>query len=137
MLGVVAATAIPNLLNAIDRGKQKRTMADIRSAGIACEAYAVDNDRYPSTEAMWVPLSKIDAALSPAYIRELPGADGWGHPLMYWSDGEHYRVASPGKEGEMSQDWSGEVEEGPTTEFSADIVFADGEFIVWPEGQQE
>jgi len=137
MLGVVAAIAVPNLLNAIDRGKQKRTMADIRSAAIACEAYAIDNDRYPSSEAMWVPLSKIETVLSPAYIRELPGEDGWGHPLMYWSDGEHYRVTSPGKDGETSQDWSGEAEGGPTTEFIADIVFADGSFVVWPEGQQE
>jgi general secretion pathway protein G len=137
MLGVVAATAVPNLLNAIDRGKQKRTMADIRSAATACEAYAIDNDQHPSTESTWVPLSEIDAALSPAYIRELPGTDGWDHPLMYWSDGEHYRVASPGKDGEMSQDWSGETEAGPTTEFSADIVFADGSFVVWPEGRQE
>jgi general secretion pathway protein G len=137
MLGVVSAIAVPNLLNAIDRGKQKRTMADIRSAATACEAYAVDNGRYPSSESMWVPLSEIGAALSPVYIRALPGDDGWGHALMYWSDGETYRVTSPGKDGETSQDWSGEVEGGPTSEFNADIVFADGSFVVWPEGQQE
>ena len=30
IIGIIAAIAIPNLLNAIDRGKQKRTMADLR-----------------------------------------------------------------------------------------------------------
>ena len=39
VMGIIAAIAIPNLLNAIDRGKQKRTMADLRSVGIAVEAY--------------------------------------------------------------------------------------------------
>ena len=31
IIGIIAAVAIPNLLNAVDRGKQKRTMADLRS----------------------------------------------------------------------------------------------------------
>ncbi len=44
IIGIIAAIAIPNLLNAIDRGKQKRTMADMRSVGTAIESYAVDNN---------------------------------------------------------------------------------------------
>src|SRR5882762_1185179 len=47
IIGIIAAIAIPNLLNAIDRGKQKRSMADIRSLGTATESYAVDNNFYP------------------------------------------------------------------------------------------
>ncbi|OYV98709.1 MAG: hypothetical protein B7Z68_00255, partial [Acidobacteria bacterium 21-70-11] len=31
IIGIIAAIAIPNLLNAINRGRQKRTMADMRS----------------------------------------------------------------------------------------------------------
>src|SRR5258706_1489699 len=48
IIGIIAAIAIPNLLNAIDRGKQKRTMADMRSVGTAVESYAVDNNVYPT-----------------------------------------------------------------------------------------
>ena len=33
IIGIIAAIAIPNLLNAIQRGKQKRTMADMRAVG--------------------------------------------------------------------------------------------------------
>ena len=42
IIGIIAAIAIPNLLNAIDRGKQKRTMADLRTLGTAIESYAID-----------------------------------------------------------------------------------------------
>ena len=48
IIGIIAAIAIPNLLNAIQRGKQKRTMADMRAVGTAVEAYAVDNNFYPA-----------------------------------------------------------------------------------------
>ena len=33
IIGIIVAIAIPNLLNAIQRAKQKRTMGDMRTAG--------------------------------------------------------------------------------------------------------
>ena len=45
IIGILAAIAIPNLLNAVQRGKQKRTMSDMRALATAVEAYAVDNCR--------------------------------------------------------------------------------------------
>ena len=47
VISVLTAIMIPNLLNAINRGKQKRSMADIRSIATAVETYAVDNHSYP------------------------------------------------------------------------------------------
>ncbi len=47
IIGILAAIAIPNLLNAVQRGKQKRTMSDMRALATAIEAYAVDNNIYP------------------------------------------------------------------------------------------
>ena len=38
IIGILAAIAIPNLLTAQERAKQKRTMADIRSLATATEA---------------------------------------------------------------------------------------------------
>jgi len=35
VIGVIAAISLPNLMAAIDKGKQKRTMADLRSIGTA------------------------------------------------------------------------------------------------------
>jgi len=133
--GIVAAIAIPNLLNAIDRGKQKRTMADIRSIGIVCEAYAIDNEAYPGPTEGWVPVDAIAEQVEPIYIRTLPRVDGWGNPILFWSDATSTcRVASYGKDGEPDRDWSGEIEPHATMEFTADIVFGNGEFLVWPEG---
>jgi general secretion pathway protein G len=48
IIGILAAIAIPNLLNAVQRGKQKRTMSDMRALATAVEAYAVDNNNYPA-----------------------------------------------------------------------------------------
>ncbi len=44
IIGILAAIAIPNLLTAIQRSKQKRSMADIRSIATAWEARATDNN---------------------------------------------------------------------------------------------
>ena len=48
IIGILAAIAIPNLLNAVQRGKQKRTMSDMRALATAIEAYAVDNNQFPA-----------------------------------------------------------------------------------------
>ena len=71
IIGIIAAIAIPNLLNAIDRGKQKRSMADLRSIGTASEAYAVDNNFYPVGA-----LGVVTPVLQPIYIKLMPASDG-------------------------------------------------------------
>src|SRR5688572_28259577 len=52
IIGILAAIAIPNLLTAQERAKQKRTMADLRSIATACEAYATDTNRYPDVRTV-------------------------------------------------------------------------------------
>jgi len=136
--GIIAAIAVPNLLNAIDRGKQKRSMADIRTAATCIEEYSIDNNVYPGPTDGWVPLEQFSDLLSPTYIRELPSVDGWGHTLLVWSDGENYRIVSPGKDGELERDWSGDSTiGGPTSHFTSDIVFENGSFRAWPKGTQQ
>ena len=76
IIGIIAAIAIPNLLNAIDRGKQKRTMADMRSIGTAVESYAVDNNFYPKNLAN-APAATISSHVSPIYIKTVPTTDGF------------------------------------------------------------
>lgn len=129
-LGIIAAIAIPNLLNAIDRGKQKRTIADIRSIGTAVESYAVDTNLYP----MAADLSALQGVLVPVYIRSLPLQDGWKNSLVFEPRGEAgYEIRSFGKDGTRDPQLTG----GPTTSFNADIVLENGEFIQYPEGQQQ
>lgn len=129
--GIIAAIAIPNLINALQGGRTKRTMADMRTIGVALGAFAVDNDHYPSTEG-WVEVTAVADSISPMYISRLPARDGWDNPYLYWSDGSSFRLVSPGKDGVLDQQWDGPLESRTTTDVNADIVLGDGVFLVYP-----
>jgi type II secretory pathway pseudopilin PulG len=122
VVGIIAAIAIPNLLNAIDRGKQKRTMADLRSMGAAIEAYSTEHGAYPVAPD----LETLCAQLQPACAGGLP-RDGWGHPLRASSDGTSYELISPGKDGVFQGCREKRIER-----FDDDVCFADGEFTQAP-----
>src|SRR5437899_8439361 len=47
IIGILAAIAIPDHLNTLQRGKQKRTMADMRKLATAIESYQLENNLYP------------------------------------------------------------------------------------------
>ena len=132
IIGIIAAIAIPNLLNAIDRGKQKRTMADIRSIGTAIEAYAVDVNYYPAHQAFGLLGATAAPFIEPTFIRQAPDNDGWGGDMFYGSDdlGTEYTVRSYAKDRLPS------TQSGKTTDFDCDIVYMVGGFVAWPEGIQ-
>src|SRR5438270_1952557 len=75
IIGILAAIAIPNLLNAIQRGKQKRTMSDLRSIGTAVESYQVDNG-FPIKVGSGA-IGTISGYTSPTFIKVLPTLDAW------------------------------------------------------------
>ena len=47
IIAILALIAVPNFLEAQTRSKCSRVYADMRSMGVAFEAYRVDNDGYP------------------------------------------------------------------------------------------
>ncbi len=47
IIGILAAIAVPNFLNAQVRAKVSRTVADMRALHSALEAYFIDNNGYP------------------------------------------------------------------------------------------
>ncbi len=134
IIGIIAAIAIPNLLNAIDRGKQKRTMADIRSVGTAVEAYAVDVNFYPRNLTYGPLGTTVAVHVEPTFIRQAPDTDGWGGDLSYGSDtlGTEYSVRSFAKDRVKSST----ANTGKTTDFDCDIIYMVGGFVAWPEGIQ-
>ena len=142
IIGILAAIAIPNLLNAVQRGKQKRTMSDMRALATAVEAYAVDNNTYPAatcnaglfTNGTYNQLATNSFTnLTPTYIAQPPKTDGWGHFMLYalGTGSNDYSIKSYGRDGV-----AGSVVCGTTTNFNDDIIYADGTFIQWPEGTQ-
>ena len=150
IIGILAAIAIPNLLTAMQRSKQRRTMADIRSIATAWEARATDMNRYNAAGALSALSvadtnvnSAIAAALTPTYIKSLPLKDGWSNNLDYLTESaigdtapaNVYVIRSPGKDGSFAgtaQSATG----GATTDFNADIIYSNGSFVQYPEGIQ-
>jgi general secretion pathway protein G len=146
IIGILAAIAIPNLLNAVQRGKQKRTMSDMRALATAVEAYAVDNNVYPVAATCAGGLyTTIGTSLSdnsftlltPTYIAQPPKKDGWSRFMLYGRDaaGNNYNICSYGRDGQPGPATAGTC--GTTTDFNDDIIYADGTFILWPEGAQK
>jgi general secretion pathway protein G len=130
ILGIVSSIAIAGLLNALDKGKQKRSMADLRSIAEATEAYHIDQGVYPKGVVLW---SDFRSYVSPFFIREPPNGDGWEHTWIVVTDGNgtSYSLVSLGKDG-VQGSWIG----GMTGSFDCDIVFVDGQFFQWPQGTQ-
>ena len=79
VIGLLAAISIPSLLNAIDRGKQKRTMSEIRALGGAIQAYAVDHDIFP----LGSNVGTLASVLEGEYVIRVTATDSWGHTFIY------------------------------------------------------
>jgi general secretion pathway protein G len=142
IIGILAAIAIPNLLNAVQRGKQKRTMSDMRALATAVEAYAVDNNQYPAaacpggtfTNGTYNTLATNSFTnLSPTYIADPPRKDGWQRFFQYAlaTDSQAYAIRSLGRDGNATT-----ISCGTTTNFNDDILYSNGTFLQWPEGTQ-
>ena len=142
IIGILAAIAIPNLLNAVQRGKQKRSMSDMRTMATAVEAYAVDNNVYPSATCISGNFTAVTSVLTdtslsvlaPTYIANPVKKDGWSNFLMYntSSNNQEYGFRSRGRDGAAD----GALVCTTTTNFNNDILYSNGGFLQFPEGSQ-
>jgi len=142
IIGILAAIAIPNLLNAVQRGKQKRSMSDMRALATAVEAYAVDNNNYPAAACPGGAFTANGTVLavgsfsnlSPTYIAQAPLKDGWQQFYTYnlSSDSQAYNIKALGRNGVADT----ATDCGTTTNFNNDIIYSNGTFLQWPEGTQ-
>lgn len=144
IIGILASIAIPNLLIAVQRAKQKRTMVDMRNLATAWEARNVESGRYNAAGAgingadKPASLDNLQAALSPTYIKVMPRLDGWNYPFTCYvsvdwgssTNASTYAIISPGKDGIVD---SIEVL-GATTSFDCDLVYSNGSFLQYPDG---
>jgi type II secretory pathway pseudopilin PulG len=121
---------LTNLHIAIQRGYQKRNMADMRAIGTAVEAYAVDHKIYPPGNST---VSAIREYLEPTYIKKVPEKDNWGNYFLYQSsqNGQSYSITSYGKDHKVDGPL---VYRGPITRFKNDMLFSNGSFIAFAEG---
>ena len=133
LVAIVFPLARTNLMGAPQRGKQKRTMSDMRTLATAMESYAVDNLRYPEVRS----IDELVPLMEPTYVRRLPARDGWRDRFWIRSGATSYTILSYGKccRPDYPDPW--QPPPGPTGHYTNDILFSNGEFVVYPEGSQE
>ena len=131
VIGLLAAIAIPNLLNAIQRGRQARTVGDLRGLATAVAMYQQDYAKFPLAGS-WVPMDDLEVHIVP-YMGSVAKVDGWMRSFMYLSDGDDYTLVSYGMNGVADQPWT----QNPIHFFTEDIVIMGGSFMQWPEGVQQ
>src|SRR5712691_11795781 len=154
IFGILAAIAIPNLLTAMQRSKQKRTMADVRTIATGWEARATDMNKYNAAGAIsavtscskTITATDLSGALGPTYIKLVPVKDGWGNPLRFRADADMgavtpaqaYLIWSSGKDGDSTGTNGFEATPigGATTSFNSDIIYGNGSFLQYAEGVQ-
>ncbi len=155
IIGIIAVVLIPNLIGALEKGKQKRTMADMRDIGIAMMTWFTDAagaaaagqdvaqiDFSEMPEAAHEDIMQLlvsggfDASAPlPMYIQAVPRTDAWGHPYGFGladvSADLVIGIRSPGsprKSGEFG------VFEGPLYDRGAYLSYNSECDIVWVDG---
>ena len=131
VIGLIAAIAIPNLVNAIQRGRQARTVGDLRGLATAVAMYQQDYAKFPIVSGT-VAIAEIEPLVI-AYMGSMAKIDGWQRSYMYISDGDNYTLVSYGMNGTPDQPWT----QAPIHYFDDDIVIQGGSFMQWPEGVQQ
>ena len=156
IIGIIAAILIPNLLDALQKAKQKRTVADVRDTGTAWMSWLTDQvgaasagqsgpKVYIASSHASVSYTMLFNYLHPSstffYMQEVPQLDGWNNPLSFGANltalvnSSVMIICSPGRKGVELQacrsDWN--VEPFVSTDYDQDIVWADGYFVRWPK----
>ena len=143
IIGILAAIAIPNLLTAMQRARQKRSMADMRTIATAWESRATETNSYTAAAAAHalagaVTYQNLTDGLTPTYVKLIPKNDGWSQPFHFsanvaWgtAGGKDYMIESWGRDGTAEASAF-----GPKTDFDCDIVYSGGIFLSYPEGVQ-
>ena len=133
IIGIIAALAIPNLSDAMDRAKQKATMSNMKGIGNALEMYSVDHNTYPRS-LNDADSSALSATLSPLYMRTVPPGDGWNNPWHISTNvtGSQYTIISYGRDGAPGSNPGGQ-----TSDLNCDIIYSNSSFYQWPSGAQQ
>jgi len=129
IIGIIAAIAVPQLMNAMDRGRQRRSMADMRNIATANGTMRVDTGAYAT----------VLGDLVPTWMQVTPTDDGWGNPYIYAQIAAAagapagYSIESEGALGAPGPDppagtWINEPYDG-------DIMLVNGMFTQAPTGQ--
>ena len=153
IIGIIAAILIPNLLDALQKAKQKRTVSDARNTGTAWMSWLTDQVGAASAGSARVYVGSAHETISYAtifeylhpnatffYMQEVPQFDGWRYEFDFAINYDLVQtnvllICSPARQGDFlgtcNQTWS--VTPFLATDYDQDIVWVDGYFVRWPE----
>lgn len=141
VLAFFLAGMIGNVQSAVERGRTKRTAADIRTIATAWETYATE--RGSVCPAGWYTAGFDWGNLPPRVVHGLLGraareslntlTDGWGQPFEFAvsCEDQSYGVRSRGPDGIWATDV---MARAVATQYDYDIVFIDGCFCLGGKG---
>jgi len=149
IIGIIAAMLIPNMLDAFQKAKQKRTLADMRIIGTAMVSWLSDQVGAAAAgqSSTSVDLSAYGTALVaadlqtvlvPEYLQDLPPLDGWKRQYEYYLNfakptaQQVMALRSSGRDG-VKDSTKYTVSSFDPTDYDRDIVWADGFFVRWPQ----
>ena len=124
IISILAMLVVPQLLMAYDRGRQRRSVGDMRNLSTALSTYQLDNGGLFPTSAQGMD------ALQPDYYAGVPD-DGWGTSYLYngINNGCAYLLMGMGSDALIGPDppdpWLGDS-------FEPDVWLSNGTFLRAP-----
>ena len=146
IIGLIASILIPNLIDALQKTKQKRTMAEMRIVGTAWMSWLTDqvgSAAAGQNQFNWGAMTpknydELLADLVPTYSESIPPLDGWRHPYQFGVS-EALEASAPigirsfGNNG-VADGTTYTVGAFESTDYSQDIIWTGGFFVRWPAG---
>ena len=150
IIGIIAALLIPNFLDALQKAKQKRTVADMRNAGTAMFSWLTDQVGAAAAGATVTTVDltnyltpttgdNLRTVLVPQYLQDVPVVDGWKTPYDYYLkttkplDPQVMAIHSYGRDKKKQLTSAINVTSFDPTDYDQDILWADGFFVRWPQ----
>ena len=137
ILGSVLYVSLPNLFSAVNRGKQARTMADLKTISYTLESYKKSHSSYPDVTT----LNELNSILVPQFATKLPSKDGWNRDIRYfaWKENsdasgpDRFALASGGRDGKWEQERLDRYQQGSISSFDEDLVIGNEGWIRQPK----
>jgi len=88
IIGILAAIAVPNFLNAQMRAKVARAKSDLKAISTGMEMYNMDNNDYPPTHHIWfltTPIAYLSAIPQDSFPSRLAGGSGQPEGFTEWT----------------------------------------------------
>lgn len=142
IIGIIAAIAIPNMLMAVQRSRQKGSMMLMHSIATGFESYKgectekVFADTVPGISGRYIDVSSAPF-LVPMHLAPHPNFDRWGTQFVFLAqDSGDWWVwfSSPGKNTirESTVNNHGSYQVTQLSDFDNDILFTDGQMTYGP-----